>query len=151
MGSRTWLGMMAAVLLAVGVAAEEGAKTAGGDAVAPPEERPTPVRKIRVLQNPYDLASFYRSSDGTAYGYGFFGYDRDGSLRPTDRYPIASYYRARQGETWGYWRAQSWRRGAGSSLRPRRSTSRVGDFYLLAPTFLTPVGPVAGEYLGDGR
>src|SRR4029450_5147188 len=61
-------------------------------------ERPEPVRKIKVLENPYDIAPFYRSSQDEGYGYwapepgyapsGYFG-EPGGS----GRYPIASYYR----------------------------------------------------------
>lgn len=146
-----WLSTVATLCLAAGLAAEEGPAPEKQDEATVSDERPAPIHKIRVLEDPYDLASFYRSSDGNAYGYGFFGYARDGSLRRTSRYPIASYYRAQQGETFGYWRAQSWRRGPAMPLRARRRAGRVGDFYLLAPTFLTPVGPAADEYLFDER
>jgi hypothetical protein len=149
--SAKWLVTVAAVLLAGGLSAQEGATPQKADEATAPEERPTPARKIRVLEDPYDLASFYRSSSGSAYGYGSFAYDRDGSLRATDRYPIARYYRTRPGETFGYWRAQSWKRASGFPYRTHRRTGRVGDLYLLAPTFLTPVGPAAGEYLGAGQ
>jgi len=59
------------------------------------EARPEPVRKIKVLQDPHDIASFYRSSQGN----GYFG------MMPADplsnQYPIANYYRNHQGNAGG--------------------------------------------------
>src|ERR1700730_13804037 len=49
------------------------------------EARPEPVRKIRVLENPYDIASFYRSHQGD-----YFGLQAPGA---SERYPIAGFYR----------------------------------------------------------
>ena len=100
--------------------------------------------KIRVLQNPYDLASFYRSSQG-----GFLDYRPEGSYGQ-DRYPIASYYRLRgAGDRRGY--AQFWTNGYSSS-RPRftvgyrRRIGENGDLFLFAPTFLSPIGPLTDAF-----
>ena len=50
------------------------------------EIRREPVRKIKVLENPSDISSFYRSSQGESY----FGYEQG---QGDSRYPIAGFYR----------------------------------------------------------
>ena len=53
-----------------------------------------PVRKIKVLENPYDIASFYRSPPGR----GYFGYEQGPGRQPVpDRelLPLASDRRVR--------------------------------------------------------
>ena len=108
------------------------------------EEAVDPRPKIRVLQNPYDLASYYRSSQG-----GFLDYRPEGSSYQ-DRYPIASYYRLRgSGDRRGY--APFWTNGYSSS-RPRftvgfrRRIGENGDLFLFAPTFLSPIGPLTDAF-----
>jgi hypothetical protein len=110
------------------------------DAAAQEEEaaaRPEPRHKIRVLQHPYDIASFYRSSQGS----GFYE-------EAAGRYPIASFYRSRQTSPYG----QFW--SMGYALRDRRGRSifrrRIGengDLYLFAPVLLAPVGPLSDAFL----
>jgi hypothetical protein len=115
------------------------------DAVQDEEDtaaRPQPLHKIRVLQHPYDLASFYRSP----YGEAFPGYD--------PRYPIASFYRSRQYNPYAdFWATGYGVRGAagapgtrGSSLF-HRSIGENGDLFLFAPVVLAPVGPLSGAFL----
>jgi hypothetical protein len=101
--------------------------------------RPEPLHKIRVLQHPYDIASFYRSREGS--GEGFYS----GSA---DRYPIASFYRSRQSSPYG----QFWALGYGGRDRRgrslfRRSIGENGDLYLFAPVVLAPVGPLSDAFL----
>lgn len=113
------------------------------------EETAPPRRKIRVLQNPYDISSFYRSNQsGTVY----FG--DDGGSDP--RYPIAGFYRQRPSvNQYGY--GSFWSNGYGSRDRGRgravvgyrRSLGENGDLFLFAPTFLSPVGPLTGVFFGD--
>jgi hypothetical protein len=99
--------------------------------------RPEPRTQIRVLEHPYDLASFYRSrQDG-----GFYA-------DSAERYPIAGFYRSRQTNPYG----QFWAMGYGTSDRRgrslfRRSIGENGDLYLFAPVVLAPVGPLAGAFL----
>jgi hypothetical protein len=109
---------------------------------------------IQVLQHPYDISSFYRSSQTDSLGYG-------PEEQETSHYPIASFYRARGGMgsysnfwTTGYGNAQSSqgagrgaRRGTGfmGSARPR-PLGLNGDLCLFAPTFLAPVGPLTGVF-----
>jgi hypothetical protein len=119
-----------------------------GDAPRPEDRRP-----IRVLQNPYDIASFYRSSQG-GEGYGSFTEDA-----ASGRYPIASYYRGHDASPYGY--SRFWTNGY-SYGRPLRSTAvpygryahrigQNGDLLLMAPTFLAPMGPLTGVFFGGSR
>lgn len=109
-----------------------------------PEEedvRPAERRPIRVLQHPYDLASYYRSRPGAQ---GFF----DGA---SERYPIASFYRSGQGGAYGdFWAYGSAGRRRGSQpMRARRGNGEFTDLYLFAPTILAPVGPLSEVFLGE--
>jgi hypothetical protein len=108
------------------------------------EVRKEPVRRIKVLQNPYDLASFYRSSQGQG---DYFGYEQGQS---DSRYPIAGFYRSRQ-SSYGY--APFWNHGYGYRQRGgravigyRRHIGENGDLFLFAPTFLAPLGPLNGAF-----
>ena len=158
MSKTAFLGCLALVLFAGTVGAQENAPPADQpqqdemmqedrilDEMTEYEERTVDPRpKIKVLQNPYDLASFYRSSQG-----GFLDYRPEGSYGQ-DRYPIASYYRLRgAGDRRGY--AQFWTNGYSSS-RPRftvgyrRRIGENGDLFLFAPTFLSPIGPLTDAF-----
>ena len=104
------------------------------------EIRREPVRKIKVLENPYDIASFYRSSQGESY----FGYEQG---QADSRYPIAGFYRSRQ-SSYGY--APFWNHGygyrrGGTSVGYRRRIGENGDLFLFAP-FLAPLGPLNGAF-----
>lgn len=121
---------------------------AGGALAQEAEEeqpRKEPIRRIKVLQNPYDIASFYRSSQGS----GYFG------LTPADplasRYPIASYYRSHQGNPGGgFGYSQFWQSGysprRGVTVGYRRSIGENGDLFLFAPVFLAPLGPLSRAF-----
>jgi hypothetical protein len=123
---------------------------AGGALAQEAEEeraRKEPVQKIKVLENPYDIASFYRSSQGSSY----FGLMSGDALAA--RYPIASYYRNHQtnqgGGGYGY--SRFWQAGYGPGRGVtmggyRRSIGENGDLFLFAPTFLAPVGPLSAAY-----
>ncbi|MFI5005908.1 MAG: hypothetical protein ACHQKZ_00655 [Solirubrobacterales bacterium] len=104
------------------------------------EIRREPVRKIKVLENPYDIASFYRSSQGETY----FGYEQE---QGDSRYPIAGFYRSRQ-SSYGY--APFWNHGygyrrGGAVGGYRRRIGENGDLFLFAP-FLAPLGPLNGAF-----
>jgi hypothetical protein len=137
---------MKATLLA-GLVLSLAAVTARAQEPAEDEEaRPEPVRKIRVLENPYDIASFYRSHQGEG---DYFGLQAPGT---SERYPIAGFYRQNGGRGYGY--SQFWTSGysgrsrGGMMLGYRRRIGDNGDIYLLAP-FLAPIGPLSGAFLGD--
>ena len=125
---------------------------AGGAFAQEAEDEPArrePATTHKVLQHPYDIASFYRSSQGQG---GYFGYSGDDAL--ASKYPIASFYRNRQGGggyPGGYGYSSFWT-GGYSAARPglsvgyRRSIGQNGDLFLFAPVFLAPVGPLAGAF-----
>jgi hypothetical protein len=133
------------MLLAVGGAWAQDTSDSDADAA----EQVEPRRTIRVLENPYDLASFYRSSQG--YGGDF------GEASSLERYPIAGYYRNRPSSRYGY--SRFWTNGYGHTRRPvvgavmpyYNSIGQNGDLYLMAPTFLAPVGPLTGVFFTFGR
>jgi hypothetical protein len=141
--------IVAVLGLAMAVAA--GAR-AQEQEVSAPEESPTqPVRHIQVLQNPYDISSFYRSSQERSAGT--FAPEAE----PSGPYGIASFYRQRATSgRYGY--SRFWISGYGqnrsgriaSSMGYRRSIGQNGDLYLFAPTVLAPVGPLMGVF-NDGR
>ena len=133
------------MLLLAGLVLGFAAVTARAQEPAEDEEaRPEPVRKIRVLENPYDLASFYRSHEGD-----YFGLQAPGA---GERYPIAGFYRQNGGRAYGYSRfwtsGYSGRSRGGMTLGYRRRIGDNGDIYLLAP-FLAPIGPLSGAFLGE--
>jgi hypothetical protein len=101
------------------------------------EAPPRPLHRIRVLENPYDISSFYRASGSRAYDF----------MGAEDRYPIASYFR-------GATRPDGYSRFFTSAQGPARRAvvpyrGRSGDLYLLAPALLAPVGPLSDAYFGD--
>jgi hypothetical protein len=114
-------------------------------AVAQEEEaaRPEPLHKIRVLQHPYDLASFYRSQQD----YGLYDV-------PAGPYPIAGFYRNRQSSPYGQFWVVGYGPPGGYSPRDRgrrsmfgRRIGENGDLYLFAPVLLAPVGPLSDTFL----
>ncbi len=127
-------------LAAVAARAQEPAREPSEDE----DVRPEPQRQIKVLDNPYDIASFYRSHQGD-----YFGYQAPGA---SERYPIAGYYRQNGGRGYGYsrfWSAGYSGRGRGGLIFTyRRRIGDNGDLYLIAP-FLAGIGPLSGAFLGD--
>jgi hypothetical protein len=96
---------MAFLMVALlGVASARAQEAATEDEAA---ETQAPRRTIRVLDNPYDIASFYRSSSSGPYFHAPVDFYH---LRPSPygpptsyrgQYPIASYYRSQQGNYFG--------------------------------------------------
>jgi hypothetical protein len=127
-------------------------------------DREAPRRHIQVLQHPYDLSSFYRSSSG---GSTVLGYDEGTS---DEKYPIAGFYRAgggngrysrfwtngygngsgngyRSGQSRGGFAIDRGSRGRGLIGAPRsRAMGLNGDLVLFAPTFLASAGPLTGVF-----
>ena len=118
------------------------------DPAAPEEERAEPVTHIKVLQHPYDIAKFYRSSQGEGFGMS----ESSPGATAFDPYSIASYYRSSAAPgAYGYsrfWSMGYTSQGRVSPLYGRRM-GRNGDLFLFAPTFLAPVGPLNGVFFGD--
>jgi hypothetical protein len=111
------------------------------------EAQPETRRPLRVLENPYDISSFYRSSDGLVFG-------AEGGA--SERYPIAGFYRQRSGSSrYGYsqfWTSGYSDRGRGRTrlgIGFRRAIGENGDLFLFAPAILAPVGPLTGVFF-DG-
>jgi len=137
------LSLLGSAVTAQEAAPENPAVEAEGDEAAQAETR----RPLRVLENPYDISSFYRSSDGLVFG-------PDGGA--SERYPIAGFYRQRGGSgRYGY--SQFWttgyaggrRGGASLGIGFRRAIGENGDLFLFAPAILAPVGPLTGVFF-DG-
>ena len=105
-------------------------------------------RPLRVLENPYDISSFYRSSDGLVFG------PQGGA---SERYPIAGFYRQGGGSSrYGY--SQFWTNGYGGRggraplvIGFRRAIGENGDLFLFAPAILAPVGPLTGVFFDGPR
>jgi hypothetical protein len=135
------LTLLAALALSLAAAgrAQEPAREPSEDEDARPQP---PPRQIRVLENPYDIASFYRSHQGE-----YFGYQAPGT---SERYPIAGFYRQDGGRGHGYSRfwssGYSGRGRGGLILTYRRRIGDNGDLYLIAP-FLAGIGPLSGAFL----
>jgi len=148
------LAAVAAFLLITGAAldarAQEEPAPAPLQADELDNEPETPRRHIRVLQHPYEISSFYRSSQGSQTD---FAYEPSAS---SDKYPIAGFYRAgARGRYSMFWTNGYSRSGYGMSqvrgrgligARRSRALGLNGDLCLFAPTFLAPVGPLTGVF-----
>ena len=118
-------------------------------------EATTPRSEIRVLRDPYDLASFYRSGERPYFTYGVPSYGASpaeggfyAGLRA--RHSISSFYRQGGGGRYSaFWQSGY---GARPLVAPGRygpayqeTIGENGDLYLFAP-FLAGVGPLAGAF-----
>jgi len=143
------MALLAVLALAGGTTAraEQATPAEDEEAVVSPvssEEPAAPRRMIRVLQHPYDLASFYRSSpDGWR--------STRGGVPMDPAYALASFYRSdRSGPMMPPW-APFW--ASGYAARPagylgyRHSIGENGELFLAVP-FLAPVGPLSGAFFG---
>jgi hypothetical protein len=133
-----------ALVLAASVARAQDTPARPVDADAPREQ---PRHTLRVLEHPYDIASFYRSSQSSDERY--FSYQSPYDF--SDRYPIAAHYRNRQSRRVHgfapYWTGGS--RRARGIVGYRRSLGSNADLFLIAPTFLAPVGPLTSAFFGE--
>jgi hypothetical protein len=152
------LAAVAAFLLVSGAAVGARAQETPAPAPAPAEadeldnEPAAPRHHIQVLQNPYDISSFYRSSQGS--GQEDFAYEPSAS---SDRYPIAGFYRAgARGRYSMFWTNGYGYGRNGYGMGPVRGRGLIGarrshalglngDLCLFAP-FLAPVGPLNGVF-----
>ena len=110
------------------------------------EPRETPRPSIRVLQNPYDLSSFYRSGESPLGPWA--------GLPNDPAYRIADFYRSHQGgypgtaHGWSAFWTNGYRAARPAPFRPyRRTIGENGDLFLAVP-FLAPVGPISGAFFG---
>ena len=149
---------VAAFVLVSGAALSARAQEAPAPAQAEEredDEAAAPRHHIQVLHNPYEISSFYRSSQAASQG--------DLSYEPSatsEKYPIAGFYRSgargRYSTFWtnGYGYGYG-RNGYGTGTlhgrgligaRRSRALGLNGDLCLFAPTFLAPVGPLTGVF-----
>lgn len=148
---RPVLVVLACLASAVSALAQEQEKPAAeSEERTPAAERP----QIRVLRDPYDIASFYRSEGRPYFVYGlppYTSYSTEGfHEQQRGRYPIASYYRRGGGGHYSTFWQSGYR--ARPFVRPglygpafRETIGENGDLYLFAP-FLAPMGAIAGAY-----
>ena len=161
---REALAVLSMVLLASVAGAQEPVRE--NEMLEEPEEAQAERRPLRVLENPYDISSFYRSSEGGLFMVGpGYGYGSGYGDPANEKYPIAGYYRQR-GAGYGY--SAFWTNGyggypayggvngghrgqhrGGRGLGFRRSIGENGDLFLFAPAFLAPVGPLTGIFFSD--
>jgi opacity protein-like surface antigen len=136
-----WLGAAVAVALASSAWAEDGAAQVSQEEESYTEEaRPEPVRKIRVLEDPYQISSFYRSESTGRYSVGY-GYDG------SSRYPIASFYRqGGEGRYSRFWNNPRGQRGSYRGGRVRVRALGGDDVLFFVPTVLGPAVPIATMY-----
>jgi hypothetical protein len=114
------------------------------------EARPEPVLRLRVLEDPYDISSFYRSGGGGGFLRADDGNGERHGNAYRDPYSIARYYRSGQGGS-GYGYSQFWVSGYSGrtrGLRYRRHIGENGDLFFFAPAILAPVGPLSEVFLG---
>jgi len=123
-------------LAAAGAMAQEATETK--DTQETKEQAPRPA--IRVLKNPYDLASFYRSGESPLGPWA--------GLPNDPAYHIADFYRSHQAYGWAAFWTNGYSAARPAPLRPyRRSIGENGDLFLAVP-FLAPVGPISGAFFG---
>jgi hypothetical protein len=118
-------------LVAAGAAAQEATEA----------QEPAPRPAIRVLKNPYDISSFYRSGESPLGPWA--------GLPNDPAYRIADFYRSpRQAYGWSAFWTNGYAAPRPAPLRPyRRSIGENGDLFLAVP-FLAPVGPISGAFFG---
>ena len=140
------LTLVAAVAVAQEKPAEKEKVTPAAPSQEAEESRETPRPAIRVLQNPYDISSFYRSGESPLGPWA--------GLPADPAYKIADFYRAHEGGYpggaygWSAFWTNGYRAPRPAPLRPyRRSIGENGDLFLAVP-FLAPVGPISGAFFG---
>ena len=148
---RTKLAALAVLALAAGAAAQE--KTSGKSTAAPAaeaqateEDRDAPRPSIRVLQQPSDISSFYRSGESPLGPWA--------GLPNDPAYRIADFYRAHPGgypgtpHGWSAFWTNGYRAARPVPFRPyTRTIGENGDLFLAVP-FLASIGPINGAFVG---
>ena len=125
-----------AVVLSLTAAAAVAAQEA-----APETTEADPRPQIRVLKNPYEISSFYRSGESPLGPWA--GVPNDPAYR------IADFYRSKHpAYGWSAFWTNGYAAPRPTPLRPyRRSIGENGDLFLAVP-FLAPVGPISGAFFG---
>ena len=148
---RTAMAALAVVALAAGAAAQQSQPEAAqnvptAQAQGPEEARDTPRPTIRVLRNPYDISSFYRSGESPLGPWA--------GLPGDPAYKISGFYRSHEGgypgtpHGWSAFWTSGYQAPRPAPFRPyRRTIGENGDLFLAVP-FLASVGPVSGAFFG---
>jgi hypothetical protein len=128
---------------------------AGGSlAQQTPEETPKPAEKkqLRVLKDPHEISSFYRSKQESGYltfsPYGVYPSTSGWNYGPGFK-GESGYWRGLYGSYSGFWSGGGYGqyyRNTGRKTPYRRGIGGHGDLFLMAPVLLAPVGPLAGAY-----
>jgi hypothetical protein len=146
---RTQMAAFAVALVATVATAQEHARaqeaqTVNSQAQDSGEQGARPA--IRVLRNPYELSSFYRSGESPLGPWA--------GLPDDPAYRIADFYRSRQGgypgtpHGWSAFWTSGYQAARPAPMRPyRRTIGENGDLFLAVP-FLAPVGPISGAFFG---
>jgi len=126
--------------------AEEAKAAPAAQSQGSQETRETPRPAIRVLRNPYDLSSFYRSGESPLGPWA--------GLPADPAYRIAGFYRSHQGgypgtpHGWSAFWTSGYQAPRPAPFRPyRRTIGENGDLFLAVP-FLASVGPISGAFFG---
>jgi len=129
---RMTMAVVLSLTAVAGVAAQETAPEA-----AETDTRPA----IRVLKNPYEISSFYRSGESPLGPWA--------GLPNDPAYRIADFYRSpRPAYGWSAFWTNGYAAPRPAPLRPyRRSIGENGDLFLAVP-FLASVGPISGAFFG---
>jgi hypothetical protein len=131
---RMTMAVLLSLTTAAGVVAQEAAPE--------PEATEADSRpQIRVLKNPYEISSFYRSGESPLGPWA--------GLPNDPAYRIADFYRSgRPAYGWSTFWTNGYSAARPAPLRPfRRSIGENGDLFLAVP-FLAPVGPISGAFFG---
>lgn len=116
--------------------------------------KPAPKKKqVRVLQDPHEISSFYRSKqEGSSYltfsPYGVYPSTSGWNYGPAIK-GESGYWRGLYGSYSGFWSGGGYGqyyRGNRPATPYRRGIGGHGDLFLMAPVLLAPVGPLAGAY-----
>jgi hypothetical protein len=147
---QSWMVLAGLMMLSAPLVAQEPEQPAVEQDEDQDDARPEPVLRLRVLEDPYDISSFYRSGGGGGFFRTDEGYGERRGNAYRDPYSIASYYRSGQrGSGYGY--SQFWVSGYSGrtrGLRYRRHIGENGDLFFFAPAILAPVGPLSEVFLG---
>lgn len=111
------------------------------------ESQEVPRPSIRVLQNPYDLSSFYRAGESPLGPWA--------GLPADPAYRIAGFYRSHEGgypgaaHGWSAFWTNGYHAPRPAPFRPYpRTIGENGDLFLAVP-FLAPVGPISDAFFGN--
>jgi hypothetical protein len=141
---RTTMVALAFLSFAPALPAQERTTEGAPAARSEEKEEATPRPAIRVLRDPREISSFYRSGESPLGPWA--------GLPNDPAYGIADFYRSHQGgypgpaHGWSQFWTNGYRAPRPAPFRPyRRTIGENGDLFLAVP-FLAPVGPISGAF-----